>query len=70
MKQTKIGGQAVIEGVMMRGKKMYAMAVWKTDGTLEVEKTSLNGGLYTFRLFRVPIFRGMAAFLQSMVLGV
>ena len=36
MKQTKIGGQAVIEGVMMRGKKMYAMAVWKTDGTLEV----------------------------------
>lgn len=70
MKQTKIGGQAVIEGVMMRGKKMYAMAVWKTDGTLEVEKTPLNGGLYTFGLFRVPIFRGMAAFLQSMVLGV
>ncbi len=38
MKRTNIGGQAVIEGVMMRGKKMYALAVRTPDGEICVEK--------------------------------
>lgn len=38
MKRTNIGGQAVIEGVMMRGKKMYAMAVRNPEGGITIEK--------------------------------
>ena len=70
MKRTKIGGQAVIEGVMMRGKQMYALAVWTPEKKLTVEKTPLTGTLYQHPLFRLPIFRGIASFLSSMVLGV
>ena len=38
-KRTNIGGQAVIEGVMMRGEKIYAMAVRNPDGEIVIEKT-------------------------------
>ena len=41
---TYIGGQAVIEGVMMRGKTMYAMAVRNGEGEIVLEKTKLNTG--------------------------
>lgn len=54
-----IGGQAVIEGVMMRGKKIYAMAVRNPEGEIVVEKKPV-GGLGKKGLFRYPIFRGMA----------
>ena len=59
MKRTNIGGQAVIEGVMMRGKKVYAMAVRKKEW----------GGLGRKGIFRLPIFRGVAAFVDSLVTG-
>ena len=68
MKQTNIGGQAVIEGVMMRGKKMYAMAVRNPEGGITIEKKEL-GGLGRKGLFRLPIFRGVAAFVDSLVTG-
>ena len=63
-----IGGQAVIEGVMMRGKKIYAMAVRNPEGEIVVEKKPV-GGLGKKGLFRYPIFRGMAAFVDSLVTG-
>ena len=66
-KRTNIGGQAVIEGVMMRGKKIYALAVRNPEGEIVVEKKpviSMNKGL-----FKLPIFRGMAAFVDSLVNG-
>ena len=63
---TNIGGQAVIEGVMMRGKKIYAMAVRNPEGEIVVEKKPV-GGLGKKGLFRYPIFRGMAAFVDSLV---
>lgn len=53
---TNIGGQAVIEGVMMRGKKIYAMAVRNPEGEIVVEKKPV-GGLGKKGLFRYPIFR-------------
>ena len=65
---TNIGGQAVIEGVMMRGKKIYAMAVRNPEGEIVVEKKPV-GGLGKKGLFRYPIFRGMAAFVDSLVTG-
>ena len=61
---TNIGGQAVIEGVMMRGKKIYAMAVRNPEGEIVVEKKPV-GGLGKKGLFRYPIFRGMAAFVEK-----
>lgn len=66
-RKTSIGGQAVIEGVMMRGKKIYAMAVRNPEGEIVIEKKpvkSFGGGL-----FKLPIFRGMAAFLDSLING-
>ncbi|MBQ9091449.1 MAG: DUF1385 domain-containing protein [Anaerotignum sp.] len=66
-KRTNIGGQAVIEGVMMRGKKIYALAVRNPEGEIVVEKKpviSMNKGI-----FKYPIFRGMAAFVDSLVSG-
>ena len=68
MKRTNIGGQAVIEGVMMRGKKIYAMAVRNPQGGITLEKKEC-GGFGKKGLFRLPIFRGMAAFLDSLITG-
>lgn len=69
MKRTNIGGQAVIEGVMMRGKKMYAMAVRTPSGEITVEKEPCEGLSAKSTLFRLPIFRGIAAFIDSLIMG-
>ena len=69
MRRTNIGGQAVIEGVMMRGQKIYAMAVQTPEKGLVVEKKDITGGLNKIGLFRLPIFRGMAAFVDSLIVG-
>ena len=68
MKQTRIGGQAVIEGVMMRGRAMYCMAVRNPQGTLTVEKKAWKG-LSSKGVFRLPILRGIASFWDSLVSG-
>ena len=67
-RRTNIGGQAVIEGVMMRGKRVYAMAVRNPQGGITVEKDEW-GGIGRKGLFRMPIFRGIAAFIDSLVSG-
>lgn len=67
-RRTSIGGQAVIEGVMMRGKKVYAMAVRNPEGGITIEKSDC-GGMGKWGLFKLPIFRGMAAFVDSLVSG-
>lgn len=69
MKRTNIGGQAVIEGVMMRGKKIYAMAVRNPEGGITVEKKDCGGLSAKGKLFRLPILRGVAAFIDSLILG-
>jgi len=63
-----LGGQAVIEGVMMRGKTAYALAVRGTDRSVTVESDKLKKKNPS--LFKIPILRGMLAFVDSMVLGV
>ena len=67
-KCTTIGGQAVIEGVMMRGKKIYAMAVRNPEGEIVIEKKAVSG-FGKKGIFQYPIFRGMAAFLDSLING-
>lgn len=69
MKRTNIGGQAVIEGVMMRGRKMYAMAIRTPDNEIVVEKKEVGGITGRSSLFKQPVFRGMAAFVDSLVMG-
>ena len=64
---TSIGGQAVIEGVMMRGPHKIATAVRKPDGEIIIdEKENKSLG----KIAKVPIIRGVIAFISSMVIGV
>ena len=66
-KPAQIGGQAVIEGVMMRGKTVYALAVRASDGNIVVEDTMLKKK--NPALTKIPVLRGILAFADSMALG-
>ena len=52
------GGQAVIEGVMMRGRKTYAVAMRAPNGTIETRVEQL-GGIYKSRVVKIPFLRGL-----------
>lgn len=67
VKRTMIGGQALMEGVMMRGAKSMAMAVRAPDGSIMMETKRLEGRKW---YSKVPIIRGVASFVSSMVTGV
>jgi uncharacterized protein YqhQ len=70
MKRTSVGGQAVIEGVMMRNEEKCAIAVRKPDHTIEV-KTSITKSIKDkYPILRLPILRGVVSFVESMVEGV
>jgi uncharacterized protein YqhQ len=62
------GGQAVIEGVMMRGRKTSAMAMRAPDGTI-VTKVELLGGIYKSRIAKIPFLRGLILLWDSLGLG-
>ena len=64
-----IGGQAVLEGVMMKNKEKYAVAVRKPDGEIEVEVENYQGLLHGNRLKELPFVRGIFNFADSMILG-
>lgn len=64
-----IGGQAVLEGVMMKNKDKYAVAVRKPDGKIEVELENYQGVLYGSKLKEIPFIRGIFNFIDSLVLG-
>ena len=63
------GGQALIEGVMMRGKKAYTLAVRRPDGEIEQIDKPLPSAPWRRRLRKVPIVRGIVAFGSSMAIG-
>ncbi len=69
MKSSGIGGQAVLEGVMMKNGKEYAVAVRKPDGEIEIKKDVYEGITSKHKLFRVPFVRGIFNFIESMSLG-
>ena len=69
MKSSGIGGQAVLEGVMMKNGKEYAIAVRKPDGEIEIKKDTYEGITSKHKLFRVPFVRGMFNFIESLSLG-
>lgn len=66
---TSIGGQAVIEGVMMRGPKEIATAVRKSDGSIVIDKMPVNAVVSKYKLKKIPILRGVIAFVESLVTG-
>ena len=66
--KTSIGGQAVMEGVMMRGPKSYAVAIRKPDGEIIVDTKQLPDKKKNW-FVKLPIVRGCINFVQSMVLG-
>lgn len=65
---TSIGGQAILEGVMMRGPFKTAMAVRKPDGEIEC-KIDDNGTKSNNKILKLPIIRGCVNFISSLVLG-
>lgn len=67
---TSIGGQAVMEGVMMRGPKEIATAVRKANGEIIVDKKDVNSIISKYKLLKIPIIRGVVSFIESMVTGV
>ncbi len=69
MKSSGIGGQAVLEGVMMKNKEKYAIAVRKPNDEIAVEISEYRGINDKLSFFKLPIFRGIAAFADSMYIG-
>ncbi|GAB4282424.1 MAG: DUF1385 domain-containing protein [Coriobacteriia bacterium] len=67
---THIGGQAVLEGIMMRGKKNWAIAVREADGTIYTEAHDLVSAKDRHAWLKWPVIRGMWGFYETMVLAV
>lgn len=66
---TKIGGQALIEGVMMRGPESVGIAVRKPDGEIEIKVSPIQNVTTDNKFFKLPLVRGVVALFESMVLG-
>ena len=69
MKPSGIGGQAVIEGIMMKNKDMYSVAVRKPDGEIEVNLGTYRSIVKNKMLRETPLVRGVVNFIDSMILG-
>lgn len=63
------GGQAVMEGVMMRGRRSAAVAIRRPNGSIYLYEEALHPRLYQNRLFRLPFLRGMLLLWEMLVLG-
>ena len=64
-----IGGQAVLEGIMMKNKDQYAVAVRKPDGEIEVEVDVYRGVMHESKITKIPFLRGIFNFIDSLMLG-
>lgn len=69
MKSSNIGGQAVLEGIMMRNGEKYSVAVRKPDGEIEVCENKYEGIVKWKALTKIPFVRGIFNFIDSLVLG-
>ena len=70
MKPSGIGGQAVIEGIMMRNKNKYSIAVRKPDNEIEVVVKESRDLTEKHRWLNFPIIRGIVSFVDSLVTGI
>ncbi|MDD6602967.1 MAG: DUF1385 domain-containing protein [Eubacteriales bacterium] len=67
--KTSVGGQALIEGIMMQGPKGVAIAVRKSDGSISTEYHDVKHARDKLKFLGWPIIRGVVAFVESMILG-
>ena len=70
MEKAKVGGQAVIEGVMMRGPKSRATAVRDPEGEIRLECVPVHSIADRFSILKKPMFRGSVALIESLVMGI
>lgn len=68
--KTSIGGQAVMEGVMMRGPKEIATAVRKSNGEIIIDKKEVRSVFTKYKFLKIPVLRGVISFFDSMITGV
>lgn len=64
-----IGGQAVLEGIMMKNKNAYAVAVRLPNGKITVDRQDISGSISSGVIGRIPFVRGIFNFVDSMILG-
>ena len=69
MKSSNIGGQAVMEGIMMRHKDVYSIAVRKPDKGIEIKVEDYKSVMKWKSLLKIPILRGIFNFIDSLVVG-
>lgn len=69
MKSSNIGGQAVMEGIMMKSGDQYAIAVRKPDKEIEVKVEQYNSLTKNSKLWKLPVLRGVISFFDSLVTG-
>lgn len=67
---TTIGGQALIEGILMRGPKDLAIAIRKSDGEIILKEEKLNTLGMRHKIFRLPLIRGVVGLIESMAFGI
>ena len=67
--ETLVGGQAVMEGVMMRAPHSYCVAVRKSNGEIVTEQQPLPKMSETYPIFKLPVLRGVGTLFQAMSLG-
>src|SRR5215472_4542141 len=67
--ETLVGGQAVLEGVMMRAPHSYCVAVRRADGAMVTEELPLERMSERHKIFKYPVMRGLGTLYQAMVLG-
>lgn len=70
MKSSNIGGQAVMEGIMMRHKDRYAVGVRKPDGEIEIKTEDYKSVFGNLKIMKYPVFRGVGSFIDSLVTGI
>lgn len=70
MKTSNIGGQAVMEGIMMRNQDQYSIAVRKPDQEIEVKVEPCKSICSSPTLKKIPIVRGVVSFVDSLVIGI
>lgn len=69
-RRNRVGGQAIIEGVMMKHDENVAIAVRKEDGSIEIINQKFESVKKKCKFFRLPLIRGIVGFIESLVLSV
>ena len=69
VKKTSIGGQALMEGIMMKGPDKIATAVRKPDGEIEIKESQINP-IFKNKFFKLPLIRGSFVLIDSLINGV